>query len=38
MTSEEQVQANRQNALKSTGPRTPEGKEAIRLNALKRLV
>ena len=35
MTSEKKAQANRQNALKSTGPKTPEGKEAIRLNALK---
>lgn len=35
MTSEKKIQANRQNALKSTGPRTPEGKEAIRLNALR---
>src|SRR5215218_4219116 len=34
MVSEKQVQANRQNALKSTGPRTPEGKAAVRLNAL----
>jgi hypothetical protein len=34
MVSEKQVQANRQNALKSTGPRTPEGKSAVRLNAL----
>ena len=34
MASEKQIQANRQNALKSTGPRTPEGKEAVRLNAL----
>src|SRR5215212_9626975 len=35
MTSDKQVQANRQNALKSTGPKTPEGKAAIRLNAVK---
>src|ERR671920_1687092 len=35
MTSEKQVQANRRNALKSTGPKTPEGKEAVRLNANK---
>lgn len=27
-------EANRRNALKSTGPRTPEGKAAIRLNSL----
>ena len=32
--SEKQQQANRQNAQKSTGPITPEGKEAIRFNAL----
>ncbi len=30
-----QVKANRKNALKSTGPKTPEGKAAVRLNALK---
>jgi hypothetical protein len=35
MTSEKQAEANRQNALKSTGPKTPEGKDAVRLNALK---
>ena len=35
MTSDKQTEANRQNALKSTGPKTPEGKAAVRLNALK---
>ena len=35
MTSAKKAQANRQNALKSTGPKTPEGKAAVRLNALK---
>ena len=35
MTSEKQARANRHNALKSTGPRTPEGKEAVRHNAVK---
>ena len=35
MTSEKKKEANRRNALKSTGPRTPEGKNAVRLNALK---
>jgi hypothetical protein len=35
MTSEKKAQSNRRNALKSTGPRTPEGKAAVRLNALK---
>ena len=33
--SDKQTQANRQNALKSTGPKTPEGKAAVRHNALK---
>ncbi len=35
MTSPKKIQANRQNALKSTGPKTPEGKDAARLNAVK---
>jgi hypothetical protein len=35
MTSDKQIQANRQNALKSTGAKTPEGKAAVRLNAVK---
>ena len=35
MTSARKAEANRQNALKSTGPKTPEGKTAIRLNAVK---
>jgi hypothetical protein len=35
MTSEKQIQANRRNARKSTGPKTPEGKDAVRLNANK---
>jgi hypothetical protein len=35
MTSDKQADANRRNALKSTGPKTPEGKGAVRLNALK---
>ena len=33
MTSEKQIQANQRNALKGTGPKTPEGKAAVRLNA-----
>jgi hypothetical protein len=35
MTSEKKAQSNKRNALKSTGPKTPEGKAAVRLNALK---
>lgn len=31
----QQIEANRRNALKSTGPQTPEGKAAVSLNALK---
>jgi hypothetical protein len=34
MTSEKQARDNRRNALKSTGPKTPEGKTAVRHNAL----
>jgi hypothetical protein len=33
--SDKQQEANRQNAQHSTGPNTPEGKAAVRLNALK---
>ena len=35
MTSDKQAEANRRNALKSTGPKTPEGKDAVRHNAVK---
>jgi hypothetical protein len=35
MTSEKQIQANRRNAQKGTGPNTPEGRSAVRHNALK---
>ena len=35
MSTLKQIEANRRNAAKSTGPRTPEGKSASRLNALK---
>jgi hypothetical protein len=35
MTSERQKAANRANARHSTGPKTPEGKAAVRLNALR---
>ena len=30
-----QIEANRRNALKSTGPRTPEGKAVVSLNSLR---
>ena len=33
--SEKQHEANQQNAQQSTGPKSPEGKAAVRLNALK---
>jgi hypothetical protein len=35
MTSEKQIKANRRNSLKSTGPKTPDGKAAARYNATK---
>jgi len=35
MATEKQIAANRRNALKSTGPRTPRGKAFTRLNALR---
>src|SRR5215213_3811270 len=35
MTSLRQIQANRRNALKSTGPNTPEGKQQSRRNAVR---
>src|SRR5208337_2718697 len=35
MSSLKQIEANRLNAQKSTGPRSPEGKAAVRFNALK---
>src|SRR5215472_10692703 len=35
MTSYRQIEANRRNALKSTGPRTEAGKEASRRNAVR---
>jgi hypothetical protein len=35
MSSARKAAANRQNALKSTGPKTPDGKAAVRLNALR---
>jgi hypothetical protein len=35
MASIKQTEANRRNSQKSTGPRTPEGKAAVRLNALR---
>jgi hypothetical protein len=35
MTSEKQIEANRQNALKSTGPLSMEGKSRASKNAMK---
>ena len=35
MATEKQIEANRLNAQKSTGPRTPEGRAAVRLNGVK---
>ena len=35
MTSFRQIEANRRNALRSTGPRTDEGKQQSRRNALR---
>jgi hypothetical protein len=35
MTSTYKAQSNRRNAQRSTGPRSPEGKKRVRLNALK---
>ena len=34
MSSQSRIEANRRNALKSTGPTTPEGKAAVRYNSL----
>src|SRR5213592_1690313 len=35
MSSQQQIEANRLNAQKSTGPSTPEGRAAVSLNSLK---
>src|SRR5207245_11510412 len=35
MSTDRQIEANRLNAQKSTGPTTPEGRAAVRLNSLK---
>src|SRR4051812_24921111 len=35
MATMKQIEANRRNALHSTGPKTPQGKAAVRFNALR---
>jgi len=35
MASKKQIEANRRNALKRSGPKTPDGKATARLNATK---
>ena len=35
MATQAQINANRKNAQKSTGPKTPQGRDAVRLNGLK---
>ena len=35
MATQAQIAANRQNSLKSTGPKTPEGRSKSSMNALK---
>src|SRR5215470_17595929 len=35
MATDKQIEANRRNAQKSTGPRTEEGRAAVRFNGLK---
>src|SRR6266851_2940996 len=35
MATQNQIDANRRNAQKSTGPTTPEGRAAVRLNGLR---
>ena len=35
MATQKQIEANRRNALKSTGPRTPEGKAVVSLNSVR---
>lgn len=35
MATQKQIEANRKNAQKSTGPQTPEGRAAVRLNSVK---
>jgi hypothetical protein len=38
MATENQIESNRKNAAKSTGPKTPKGKTKVSQNALRRIL